>query len=66
MSEMTAPQAFDNDSPKPRLGAMNLDAYRQQIIQDRWLSTLILSIHLELHQSARDYQMDEAPLSQPR
>lgn len=48
MSESITQQAFDIDTPEARQFALNLDAYRQQIVQERWLSTLILSIHLEL------------------
>ena len=48
MSELIAQKAFDINTPEARQAALNLDAYRQQIIQERWLSTLILSIHLEL------------------
>lgn len=31
-----------------RHAADNLNAYRQRLVQERWLSTLILSVHLEL------------------
>lgn len=48
MSESIAQQVFDVNTPEGRQTALNLDAYRQEIIQERWLSTLILSIHLEL------------------
>lgn len=48
MSESIAQKTFDINTSEARQAALDLDAYRLKIIQERWLSTLILSIHLEL------------------
>jgi hypothetical protein len=36
------------NSPEAAERAANLEAYRRRIIEERWLSTLILSVHLEI------------------
>ena len=36
------------DTPEAAASAARLNAYKQELIQERWLSTLILSIHLEV------------------
>ena len=38
----------DLETPEARQRADHLNAYKQEIIEQRWLSTLILSVHLEL------------------
>lgn len=48
MSESPPQDSFCLDTPAARPAASNIDAYRQQIIHERWLSTLILSVHLEI------------------
>jgi len=36
------------DSPEALKHAADLEAYRRRIIEERWLSTLILSVYLEV------------------
>ena len=48
MSELPPRDRFGLDTPAAKQTASNLDAYRRQVIEERWLSTLILSGHLEI------------------
>ena len=36
------------DTPEAKEAAARLNAYKHEVIHERWLSTLILCIHLEL------------------
>ncbi|GAA5233491.1 hypothetical protein FOZ76_08640 [Verticiella sediminum] len=40
--------SVDLNSPEAAAAAERLNAYRRNLIEERWLSTIILSIHLEL------------------
>jgi len=40
--------SVDLDSEEARESARRIEAYRRQVIEERWLSTLVLSIHLEI------------------
>ena len=48
MPSSTSPIHIDLDTPQAQEGAARLETFKREVVQERWLSTLVLSIHLEI------------------